>query len=72
MNACSDTGLAVVRHYTKLSAESEWALHARLRLLADALTRRGGRLLNIRHHQAARVTEVSASIAYELPAPSMA
>jgi hypothetical protein len=67
MNNTDEIGFALVRHHTKLCAENEPALSARLRLLAEALRLRGGRVVDVRHHRRPRKAKVSASVAYELP-----
>lgn len=63
MNACDG---AVVRHSVRVSAENEWALSARVRLLGEALRLRGGRVLEV-HKFASKSVAASASVAYELP-----
>lgn len=57
---------AVVRHSVRVSAENEWALGARVRLLGEALQLRGGRVLEV-HQLTSKSVAAAARVAYELP-----
>lgn len=57
---------AVVRHSVRVSAENEWALSARVRLLGEALRLRGRRVVTVHEFTSTSVV-ATASVAYELP-----